>query len=324
MALSPPDRDAAPSLLDRRLVIVTGKGGTGKTTVSAALARAAADRGLRVGVAEVAPDPQIPRLLDPFAPEVGYEPRRIVRGIECMRIEPYAALGEYLGLQLGGAGLIRRVVGSRAFRQLLDASPGWRELITLGKLWHLERMQEDGRPRFDLLIVDAPATGHGLTFLDVPRVVASAVRGGPLREQTREVEALIADPKRTALLPVSLAEELPARETAELVARARADLTIQIDRVVVNAVHPAPFPPGLEDLANRVASIPPDTRFESLPRAGTLAACASHLAARHALNQHHVDAIRQETKLPVVTLPYLVEGLREPSDLEPLAQALVS
>ncbi len=324
MPPSAPDRDTAPSLLDRRLVIVTGKGGTGKTTVSAALARAAADRGLRVGVAEVTRDPQIPRLLDPFAPEVGYEPRTIVPGIECMQIEPYAALGEYLGLQLGGAALIRRVVESAAFRQLLDASPGWRELITLGKLWHLEQMRDGARPRFDLLIVDAPATGHGLTFLDVPRVVVSAVRGGPLREQTREVEALIADPKRTALVPVALAEELPARETAELVAHVRTALTIDVDRVVVNAVNEAPFPPGLEDLDRRLAAVPADLAFEGLPPAGTLAFCASHLAARHALNRHYVDAIARETKLPVVRLPYLVDGLREPADLERLAEALVS
>jgi anion-transporting ArsA/GET3 family ATPase len=305
-------------------VIVTGKGGTGKTTVCAALARAAADRGLRVGVAEVAPDPQIPRLLDAFAPEVGYEPRTIVPGIECMRIDPYAALGEYLGLQLGAAALVRRVVASQAFRQLLDASPGWRELITLGKLWHLEQMREGDRPRFDLLIVDAGATGHGMTFLDVPRVVVSAVRSGPLREQTREVEALIADPKRTALVPVALAEELPARETAELVTHVRDALTIGVDQIVVNAVNEAPFPPGLEDLDGRLAALPPELAFEALPSAGTLAACAGHLAARHALNRHYVETIADVTGLPVVCLPYLVDGLREPADLEPLAEALVA
>jgi anion-transporting ArsA/GET3 family ATPase len=99
-----------------------------------------------------------------------------------MRIDPYEALAEYLGLQIGLRGVVRRVFGNRAFRQLMDASPGWRELITLGKIWHLEQMKEaNGKPRFDLIVVDAPATGHGLTFLDVPRVVGSAVRAGPLR-----------------------------------------------------------------------------------------------------------------------------------------------
>lgn len=312
------------SLLDRRLVVVTGKGGTGKTTVCAALARGAADRGLRVGVAEVGPDAQIPRLLDPFASEVGYEPRTIVPGIECMRIDPYAALGEYLGLQIGAAGLVTRVVSSRAFRQLLDASPGWRELITLGKLWHLEQMRDGDRPRFDLLIVDAPATGHGIAFLDVPRVVVSAVRGGPLREHTRDVERLLSDPKRTVLLPVALAEELPARETAQLLAHTRESLTIGVDCVVVNALHEAPFPPGLEDLDARLAALPPELAFETLPAAGTLAWCASHLAERHALNEHYVNMIAEETQLPIVRLPYLVEGLREPADLEPLAAALLA
>ncbi len=324
MAPEAPPPPPSLALLDRRLLIVTGKGGTGKTTVCAALARAAADRGQRVGVAEVARDAQIPRLLDPFEPEVGYEPQPILPGIECMRIDPYAALGEYLGLQIGAAGLVTRVVSSAAFRQLLDASPGWRELITLGKLWHLEQMQEGGRPRYDLLIVDAAATGHGMTFLDVPRVVVSAVRGGPLREQTRDVEALISDPKRTALVPVALAEELPARETAELVAHVREGLTIGVDCVVVNAVNAAPFPPGLEDLDERLGALPPEQGFEALPNAGTLAACAGHLAARHALNQRYVEEIARDTRLPVVCLPYLVEGLREPADLLPLAEALVA
>ena len=118
-------------------------------------------------------------------------------------------------------------------------------------------MRDEGRPRFDLIVVDAPATGHGLTFLDVPRVVVSAVSAGPLRNQTERVEALIEDRTRTLLLPVALAEELPVRETVELVARARRELGIALDRVVVNAVHAPPYPDDLADLDASSRRCPP-------------------------------------------------------------------
>lgn len=321
MAVTP--RDAPSPLLTRRLVIVTGKGGTGKTTVAAALALAAARRGLRVVVTEVARDAQSPRLLEPGGPAVGYEGREVAPRLRVIRIDPFEALGEYLGLQLGVRSLVDLVLRNPAFHQLMEAAPGWRELITLGKVWHLEQMREDGAPRYDLIVVDAPATGHGVTFLDVPRVVVSAVRAGPLRHHTERVEELIADPERTLLLPVALAEELPARETIELVARVRDGLSIRVDRVVVNAINEAPFPEGLEDLDERLARLPASTPLAPLPDAPTLATCARSLRVRHELNLGHARAIAEGTGLPLVRLPYLRDGVRGPADLERLADYLL-
>jgi anion-transporting ArsA/GET3 family ATPase len=123
-----------------------------------------------------------------------------------MRIEPYEALAEYLRLQLSVPGVVTRLLKQPGFRGLMDAAPGWRELVTLGKIWHLEQAKDGGRPRFDFIVVDAPATGHGLTFLDVPRVVVSAIRTGPLRRHASWVEELVRDPARTLLLPVALGE----------------------------------------------------------------------------------------------------------------------
>ena len=312
------------TLLERRLVIVTGKGGTGKTTVAASLAVAAARAGQRVLVAEMTPDEQIPGRIAPGSPEAGYAGRELRPGLRSMFVDPFEALAEYLGLQLRTPGLVRRVLEAQAFRQLMNAAPGWRELITLGKVWHLEQMHDRSENRYDLIIVDAPATGHGVTFLNAPRMVVSAVRAGPLRRHSQLVEQMLEDPERTLLLPVALAEELPARETAELVARVRADVGIAIDRVIVNAVAPPPFPAGLEDLDRRLAALPGELDLGRLPRPRALAACAGFLRARHELNRSYVGKIAASTGLPVVELPYVATELEGEEPLAALAEALLA
>jgi anion-transporting ArsA/GET3 family ATPase len=305
-------------------VIVTGKGGTGKTTVVAALAVAAAGAGRRVLVAEMGRDEQIHRLLAPDSPPCGYLGRELVPGVRGMRIDPFEALAEYLGLQLGVRSVIDRVVRNKAFRQLLTATPGWRELITLGKIWHLEQETgPDGRPLHDLIVVDAPATGHGVTFLDVPRVVVSTVRAGPLRHHTERVEAMLADPERTLLLPVALGEELPMRETIDLVERVREGVGIALDRIVVNGVFPRPFPAGLDELDVALGRLPADARLEGIPGPGALAACARHLRARYELNRAYVEEIAVRTALPIVCLPYLTDGVSGLADIDALAGALL-
>jgi anion-transporting ArsA/GET3 family ATPase len=269
-------------------------------------------------VVETGRDENVPRLLGHRGGPVGHAGLETPRGPWAMRIEPYEALAEYLRLQLSVPGVVTRLLKQPGFRGLMDAAPGWRELVTLGKIWHLEQAKDGGRPRFDFIVVDAPATGHGLTFLDVPRVVVSAIRTGPLRRHASWVEELVRDPARTLLLPVALGEELPARETAELVARLRGQIGVALDRVIVNAVQPAPFPAELPDLDRRLAGLPETPG----PVPGIWAACAAHLAARHELNRRHAEEIGRQTALPVVALPLLANGIRGPEDLATLAGAL--
>jgi hypothetical protein len=131
----------------------------------------------------------------------------------------------------------------------------------------------------------------------------------------------VKDQRETLLLPVALAEELPARETAELVERVREELGVSVDRVVVNAVVPAPFPPGADDLDERLARLPGP--LPGLPPAAVLAACAAHLRSRHELNREYLEKIAGWTRLPLAVLPLVPGGVHGPGDLEALAAALL-
>lgn len=313
------------SFFTRRIIVVTGKGGTGKTTVSATLGLAAAHHGLSTLLVEVGAFEQLPRLITGRAEEpVGYRGRLLQPGIQAIRIEPFAALAEYLGLQIGSRRLVAQALRNRSLRQLLRGAPGWRELITLGKIWQLEQMEgPNGNPLYDLIIVDAPATGHGLTFLDIPHVARSAVQSGPLARNARRVEELIRDPKRTQILPVSLAEELPAQETGELVQRLRHDLGLVPDQVIVNAVAP-PLPcPDPAELEQSLRRLQGDLPLTQLPQPESLADAVAHTSARHRLNQAYLIEIAERTGLPLVVLPLLDHGVNGPVELEALRPALI-
>ena len=306
-------------------MIVTGKGGTGKTSITASLALAGLAAGKRVLVAEMGLEETIPRLLAPGSPAVGYEGRILEPGLTVFRIDPFLALNEYLALRLRGMGsAFKFILRNKSFLQLLEAAPGWRELITLGKIWYMhQKTQADGSPLYELIIVDAPATGHGITFLDVPRVAISAIRSGPLRRHAGWVDEMITDPKNTCLLPVTLAEELPAREVSEMIQRLRSEARIVIDRVVVNNVMPRPMTKQLEPACESLEQLPRDLVLPGLPTPAVLQKCVRHLYNRYELNQHYLKEVQQHTQLPVVPLPHLSHGITGREDLSALVQALI-
>jgi anion-transporting ArsA/GET3 family ATPase len=314
--------DPLAALLSRRLLFVTGKGGTGKSTVAAALACLAATRGIdtvlvetgeRGGLAELA-------AADPVAAEAGdgREPVRVAPHLFFLRIRPEVALAEYLVLELGLRAPVAFVMRSSGFKRLLGAAPGWRELITLGKLWHLETRQSRRKPRYGIVIVDAPATGHGLSFLSVPKVVVGTVRLGPLRRHTEAVQALLTDPARTLVIPVTLAEELPVRETLELLQSVRS-LGVGTGPVVANAVEPAP---PLADPEGALAALDRVPAPEGLPPIcdpAALRAAVAHALRRAELQQEFLATLRGGVESPVIELPYLDGGVRGPASAAELA-----
>lgn len=217
-------------LLDRRLLLVTGKGGTGKTTVAAALALLAARSGKRVLLAEIAGE----RLSALFGREpVGHHETPIGDGITLLSIDPITAAHEFLRSQVGGA-VHRLMFQNRLFDVTMTAAPGLREVCTMDRIWDVTRDDRGRRkPTYDLVIVDAAATGHTMAMLRSPTTYANLARGGPIRKRADEIGTLIRDRGRTGVVLCALPEETPVNETLETATQLD-ELGVAVALTVVN------------------------------------------------------------------------------------------
>ncbi|MDP8223780.1 MAG: ArsA family ATPase [Candidatus Lernaella stagnicola] len=225
----------AKQLFRRRLLLVTGKGGVGKTTIAAGLAVAARDRGLNVLLVQLGKIDNIGPIFGKRIPP--YKFVELEHRLTAFSIEPYLALHEYLVNQVKVQFVVDMFLENRVIQYLTQAAPGWRELITVGKIWQIQNqtLGYRKRPRFDLIVVDAPATGHGISFLRVPAIILNTIRFGPIRRHTLEVQKLLLDPDRTLLVGVALPEEMPVNEVAEIHKAARSMLHIPYGGTVLNA-----------------------------------------------------------------------------------------
>jgi anion-transporting ArsA/GET3 family ATPase len=215
------DDASVVAMLDRRdLVLVTGKGGTGKSTVVAALAEIAAARRGHCLAVEISAHPRLPTILGPESP------------VQTLNLVAEEVVAKVLARLLGFRPLVSAVVKNRVVRQFIQTSPAVRETILLDELrFHVERLSREGCP----VIVDLPASGHAMSFLDTARSVRRMLRVGPVATAAARVEELLLDRRRCELVVVALPEELPINETIELLRHA-AELGIACRRVVVNQV----------------------------------------------------------------------------------------
>lgn len=215
------------------LLFVLGKGGVGKTSVAAGVALACARAGQRVALVEVGAS-QFRSLFDDGVTHRGYA---VDNALTAFTLTPHEAFADYVTQRLGSSALYRTVFDNRFVHYFLDAIPGVNELMCLGKIWHMATQGS-----WDRVIVDLPATGHGLGFLKVPSVVTKSVSRGPLYDQGMQLEATLEDPRRTGTVLVTRCEELPVNETLETAEQLRSSLHIAVSGVVANRVRAAPIP----------------------------------------------------------------------------------
>src|SRR5207342_2114537 len=231
-------------LLDKRLVFVTGKGGVGKSTVALALGLRAAAEGKRTIVCEVASQEHASRVFK--RAQIGFHEVQMEENLWSISIDPDESMREYVLLQLKVRAMRDMLFRSRIFNYLAAATPGLKELVTIGKIWELaqpDRKVKKGR-EYDLVIVDAPATGQGIGFLQTPRTFAGIARVGPIHSQAEELDRFITDHDSTGVAIVALPEEMPVNESASLEASLRSDIGMSVDRVYMNALYPERFAKG--------------------------------------------------------------------------------
>lgn len=305
----------ASDLLDRRFLAVIGKGGTGKTTVSAALALLAASRGKRVLVCMSQARERMSSMLE--TQFITSEVAQILPNIDAVNLDPEACLDEYGMMILKVKALYKAVMDNRAVKGFLRAVPGMDAWAMLGKTLYHVKQQEDGRRVYDLVILDAPATGHGLQMLRVPQVIAGVAPIGLLRREAEEGLAIMRDPRQSGMVVVTLAEEMPTAETEELIPKLTGDLQLPLAKLVINQVLTPLFKSGVEPARAAATVLGQAPALEEVARVGL------SRAKREALQRGMIERL---AKLPgsKVMLPALaVEQVRR-ADIESLARGLGS
>lgn len=234
----------------QRILTVTGKGGVGKTTTAVALGLEAARRGLRTVLAETSGSRRVPGL---FGKESqGYTVMELVPGLSTLSITPMEAMEDYIVQQVKIRKIYEMVFQNRVMGPFVEAVPGLHDAVQLGKIFDLARETRFGRKAWDLIIVDAPATGHGLSLLASARNMMDLTRGGPLYEGSKLVSDVVDDPTQSGVVLVSLPEEMPVNETLELY-RKLGDAQARVCLQVLNQVAPAPFAHSVDWAGARAA-----------------------------------------------------------------------
>jgi anion-transporting ArsA/GET3 family ATPase len=294
-----------------RLVIVAGKGGVGKTTVSATLASAAARTGRSVLLVEIEGKSGLASL---FGNEpLGFEPADLAPGITGRTITPDKALLDYLRAH-GMSRLSKRLVSSGALEIVATAAPGIRDILVLGMVKSLERAGEA-----DLVVLDAPAAGHAITFLLSARALLDTVKVGPINTQAREVLEMLTDPARCQVLLVTLPEETPVNELVDTAYHLEDRVGVSLGPVVVNGL--ITDRAGLDE-DPEVAAAAAGVSLRA-GEADALRAAAAFRAERRALQGEQVARLAEALPLPQLHLPQLFDTHLGPDDLDVLATAFL-
>lgn len=309
-------------LLERRLIVLSGKGGVGKSVVGAALAFAAHARGKRVLLVEVDAPLEASRVLGGPASR-GHE-IELRPGLFAVNLDPSVVMDEYVRHLVKVDLLARRILESPIYHRFFAAAPGLRELMVLGKIMVLEEARAglSRRPVWDLIVLDAPATGHGLAFLKVPLAASRAVPVGPVGGNARRVLRLIQDGDRTALVVVAIPEEMAVVEALQFHQLAEDELDIHTAAVVLNGCHERRFRDDEEADILRLAASEREGQIEpGVPLPAALRAARRHIR-RSRLTRFYQRRLKRSLPVPLVSLPHLFRDGLGPADFEELARRL--
>jgi anion-transporting ArsA/GET3 family ATPase len=284
------------SLLDKRLVFVTGKGGVGKSTVTLALGQLAARRGKRVIITELAGNDELQRTFG-LSGGQHFAEVRLAKDLFTISIDPQAAMEEYLKVKLpgpAGAALSQ----SKLFGVFAMATPGMRELLTIGKVWELSQLERrtpdaDG---YDLVLVDAPASGHGVGILRTPSTFAEIAKVGPIANQGNRIAETIADREFTGIVAVTTPEEMPVNEALQ-VRDELAEDELALDAVIVNGRYADTFSADDAEQIREAA--------ESAGAAGAALSAALSEYRRRAAQREQEQRLNEEFRDLLLSLPYL-------------------
>jgi anion-transporting ArsA/GET3 family ATPase len=298
------------------VVIVAGKGGVGKTTVTATLALVASRAGLRVLIVEVEGKSGLPSMFG--APPLEYDEVALEAGVSARFLTPDAALVDYLESH-GMKRISKRLAHSGALDVVATAVPGMKDILVLGKVKSLSEQKN-----VDLILVDAPAAGHAITFLLSARGLLDAVRVGPVRKQAQDVVELLSDPARCQVMLVTLPEETPVNELVDTAFAIEDRAGVALGPVVVNGCFD-PIPDGLD---HSTAAIARDAnaidRFVSDREAGDLSRAAAFRAERYAIQHEQAERLSSKLPLPQLRLPFVFDADICRPDLDVLADALLN
>jgi Mrp family chromosome partitioning ATPase len=309
-----------------RVVIVAGKGGVGKTTVTATLARAAARLGLRPLIIELEGKSGLATMfgrepLDYAEVEVAAGDEEAgVAPVVARTLTPDDALIEYLN-DTGLKRLSKRLLTSGVVDMVATAIPGIRDIIVLGKVKQIERAMAAGDAEApDVVLIDAPAAGHAISFLRSAQGLVDAVRVGPIRSQAVDVQAMLSDARRAQVVLVTLPEETPVNELVETAFSLEDEVGVSLGPVVVNGLYP--LVDGLDvDPAEAAASAGTSLRKGE---ADVLAEAASFRRHRIDLQASQVARLAEQLPLPQVHLPFLFRAEIDPEGIDGLADALLA
>jgi anion-transporting ArsA/GET3 family ATPase len=296
----------------KRLLLVTGKGGVGKSTLAGALALAGSRAGRRTCLVEVEGRQTFSAMFE-TAPW-DFTEREFRPGLFGMSIDPEASLTEYLSMFYGAQRITRLVARTPAVEFATQAAPGIKDVLLIGKVKEMERRRDpDGRFHYDLVVVDAPPTGRIVNFLAAPDATTELVNVGPVRQQAQTVIDMLTDPDRTAVLLTTLLEEMPVTETVESLA-ALHDLGVPLGPILVNRV----AVPAADQAAMKAMEGLTATDVQRLLDAAGVDASASVAGELLAMGTGHRSRLdlqdRMRTRLadesdqPSVELPFVAEG----------------